>query len=73
MPLMQALDANADGVIDEKEISNATVALKKLDKNGDGKLNPEELRPARPEGRSRASGPPRDGEGRPQPRPPAEK
>lgn len=66
MPLMQALDANTDGTIDEKEIANASVALKKLDKNGDGKLNPEELRPprmARPDG-------PRDGG--PRPRPPGE-
>ena len=73
MPLMHALDPNMDGIIDEKEIANAALALKKLDKNGDGKLNPEELRPARPDGRSRAGGPPRDGEGRPQPRPPVDK
>jgi hypothetical protein len=68
---MQALDANTDGIIDEKEIANATMALKKLDKNGDGKLNPEELRPPRPEGdRGRPDGPRRDGEGGPRPRPP---
>ena len=72
MPIMQALDANADGTIDEKEISNATAALKKLDKNGDGKLNPEELRPPRPEGRARPDGPRPGGEGSPRPRPPAE-
>ncbi|MSU58604.1 MAG: hypothetical protein EXS35_10580 [Pedosphaera sp.] len=44
-PLIGALDANGDGVIDEKEIANASAALKKLDKNGDGKLTMEELRP----------------------------
>lgn len=49
-PLMAALDANHDGVIDETEIANASAALKKLDKNGDGKLTMEELRPPRPEG-----------------------
>ena len=74
MPLMQALDANGDGIIDEAEIANASAALKKLDKNGDGKLTPDELRPPRPEGfRGRAGGPPPDGEGRPRPQPPAEK
>jgi predicted O-methyltransferase YrrM len=41
-PLQQALDANRDGVVDAAEIANAAVALKKLDKNGDGKLNAEE-------------------------------
>jgi hypothetical protein len=45
-PLVTALDTNKDGVIDEKEIANAAVALKKLDKNGDGKLTEDELRPA---------------------------
>ncbi len=47
-PLMDALDANHDGVIDANEIANASAALKKLDKNGDGKLTPDELRPQRP-------------------------
>lgn len=49
-PLMAALDANHDGTIDEKEIANASAALKTLDKNGDGKLTAEELRPQRPAG-----------------------
>jgi len=44
-PLIAALDANHDGVIDDVEISNASAALRKLDKNGDGKLTREELRP----------------------------
>ncbi len=47
-PLIVVLDANADGVIDAKEIANAAEALKKLDKNGDGKLTPEETMPPRP-------------------------
>ena len=47
-PLMLALDANHDGVIDAAEIANAPAALKTLDKNGDGKLTPDELRPPRP-------------------------
>lgn len=49
-PIMAALDANHDGVIDEKEIANASAALKTLDKNGDGKLTAEEIRPVRPQG-----------------------
>lgn len=50
MPLMAALDPNNDGVIDEKEIDQASKSLKTLDKNSDGKITMEELRPARPEG-----------------------
>ena len=74
MPVMAVLDANGDGILDEKEIANATAALKKLDKNQDGKIDREELRPPRPEGgRARPDGPRGPGEGRPEPRPPAEK
>ena len=67
MPLMGALDANSDGTIDATEISNASAALKKLDKNSDGKLTPEELRPARPDG----ARPPGERRGRPN-RPPSD-
>jgi hypothetical protein len=35
-------------VIDDTEITNASAALKKLDKNSDGRLTMEELRPPRP-------------------------
>jgi hypothetical protein len=52
-PLMMALDANHDGVIDAAEIANASAALKTLDKNGDGKLTQDELRPPRPQGGDR--------------------
>jgi hypothetical protein len=48
-PLVVAtLDANHDGVIDAAEINNASVALKSLDKNADGKLTGAELRRPRP-------------------------
>jgi len=57
-PLVAALDANHDGVIDADEIANASKALKKLDKNGDGKLTQEELRLPRPEGGLGQDGPP---------------
>lgn len=49
-PIVAALDANHDGVIDASEIANASKALATLDKNGDGKLTQDEIRPARPEG-----------------------
>ena len=44
-PIIAALDVNGDGVIDEQEIENAPAALRKLDRNGDRKLTPDELRP----------------------------
>ena len=49
-PIIAALDANHDGVIDEQEIANASAALLTLDKNGDGKLTIDELRPPPPQG-----------------------
>jgi len=57
-PVIAALDANRDGVIDADEIANASKALKSLDKNGDGKLTQDELRPPRPEGGPGQDGPP---------------
>lgn len=66
-PLMEALDTNQDGILDADEIKNAATALLKLDKNGDGKLTQEELRPARPPGGRGPGGPGGpDREGRPQ-------
>jgi len=47
---MAALDLNQDGTIDADEIAKASESLKKLDKNGDGKLTPDEYRPQRPGG-----------------------
>lgn len=41
-----ALDANHDGDIQSMEIANAVSSLKLLDRNGDGELTPNELRPA---------------------------
>ena len=60
-PLMQALDANHDGVIDADEIANAPAALKTLDKNGDGVLTRDEICPPPP---------PRDGQNPPDDQPP---
>ncbi len=44
MPLIEALDLNKDGTIDTEELGKAVESLKKLDKNGDGKLTSEEYR-----------------------------
>ena len=44
-PVMTALDSDGNGEISSEEIKGAVVALKKLDKNKDGKLPEDELRP----------------------------
>ena len=41
--MMTALDANNDGKLSAKEISNATTALAALDKDGNGKLSGKEI------------------------------
>jgi uncharacterized membrane protein YebE (DUF533 family) len=64
LPIVQALDANHDGVIDASEIANASAALKTLDKNGDGQLTRDEYLPPRP------NGPPGDEQGGQRPPPP---
>ena len=50
LPVMLALDVNGDGVISAEEINNAAVALRKLDKNNDGQLTEDEMRPNFPPG-----------------------
>lgn len=62
-PLVRALDADADGAVSAKEMKAAPGALKKLDKNNDGNLNEDEVRPEfggregrGPEGRGEAPG-----------------
>jgi outer membrane protein assembly factor BamB len=42
MKALSALDADQSGTIEEAEIKNAAVALRKLDENGDGKLTDDE-------------------------------
>jgi Ca2+-binding EF-hand superfamily protein len=71
MPLIvKALDANSDGVIDASEIANASAALAKLDKNGDGKLTRAEFmgpRPHPPQGEQQGGGAPDNGQMEPPP------
>jgi hypothetical protein len=57
-PLEEALDTNHDGIISAEEIANASAALKKLDKNGDGQLTPDEFRPMFRRGPGRGPGGP---------------
>jgi Ca2+-binding EF-hand superfamily protein len=51
-----ALDANGDGVLDAAELDAAPTVLAKLDKNSDGRITADEVRPAFPDRR--------EGEGR---------
>lgn len=62
-PLLMAIDANHDRILDADEIKNASTALLALDKNGDGRLVDEEMRPPMPPGGGPggAGGPPREG------------
>ena len=44
-PLMKILDTDKDGTLSASEIANASKALIQLDKNGDGIVSAEEMRP----------------------------
>ncbi len=60
-PLVAALDKNGDREISAEELEAATASLLTLDKNKDGKLTDDEMRPPRPEGGQgfgRGDGPP---------------
>src|SRR5579863_9648340 len=59
-PAFEALDTDHDGIISARELANAATALKSLDKNGDGKLTEDEVRPQMG-GRGRGDGPRGDG------------
>lgn len=57
LPLMLAIDADQDGEISDKEIENSSTALKGLDKDKNGKLTEDELRPNVGGSRGGAGGP----------------
>ena len=44
-PVVGALDTDGDGEVSATELEQSTASLKKLDKNADGKLTGDELRP----------------------------
>jgi hypothetical protein len=44
-PIMMALDTDHDGELSATEIENASKSLKSLDRDGNGTLSPDELRP----------------------------
>ena len=54
--IVTVADKMARAIVGVPEIANAPVALKALDKNGDGKLTGEEFRPARGQGGGRGPG-----------------
>ncbi|WP_339731419.1 hypothetical protein [uncultured Gimesia sp.] len=45
LPIIVVLDVNKDGEISKEEMDNATASLQKLDKDKNGKLTADELRP----------------------------
>jgi len=45
LPILKTLDVDEDGQLSPAEIENASKSLLKLDKNGDGILSAEEMRP----------------------------
>jgi Ca2+-binding EF-hand superfamily protein len=69
-PVFRALDADQNGEISQQEWTSAPAALAKLDKNRDGQLSADEVRPGfpggggdgRPAGRRRDGGPDHDHE-----------
>jgi hypothetical protein len=64
--LRAALDTDGDHELSAEEIKNATAAVAKLDRNGDGRIDNEEFRPPRPPGPPRgefSAGRPPRGEG----------
>jgi Ca2+-binding EF-hand superfamily protein len=57
-PIFLALDLDKDGEISSKELAKASTSLAKLDKNKDGIISEEEVRPARPGAGRRGPGGP---------------
>ena len=61
-PIAEAIDVDRNHELSSKEIAGASAALKRLDKNGDGKVTRDELRPAGgPGGRGPGQGGPPPG------------
>ena len=69
-PFIAIFDADRDGVLSAEEISAASEALGKLDRNGDGVITREEMRPPPPEGDGGKPDEPQDPPRKPKPVPP---
>ncbi|MEQ9411495.1 MAG: EF-hand domain-containing protein [Fuerstiella sp.] len=67
-PILAALDTNRNGVLESEEIDQAIIVLRRLDRDQDGRLTPDELRGRGPRDGDRPPGfagpPPGRGEGR---------
>ena len=58
LPVMAAIDRDADGEITSEELGSASAALRSLDSDGDGSLSESEMMPAPPESRGPGGGRP---------------
>jgi len=67
-PILAIFDADRDGVISAEEIQSASTAFAKLDKNSDGEITRDELRPPPPQ-RPEDGDAPEDGDRPPGPPP----
>lgn len=61
-PVFAFFDANRDGELSQEEIDNAADALARLDRNGDGRITREEMRPPKKDGEGERKRPPREDE-----------
>lgn len=52
-PILQILDKDRDGEVSAAELDNAESSIRELDRDGDGTLSREELRPPHPPGQDR--------------------
>lgn len=59
-PVVRALDVDKNHEISAAEIAGAAAAIRKLDKNNDGSVSADELRPARPADAPERPAPPAD-------------
>lgn len=57
VPITAVLDVDKNGELSAEEVANSATVLMTLDKNGDGKLTPDELLPQGPPPRPGMGGP----------------
>jgi hypothetical protein len=66
-PLFLAIDLDGDGELSAKEVAAASKSIAKLDRNKDGIISEDEVRPPPPPGRRRGRGGPAEGPDGPPP------